>query len=63
MKMSADVGAVTLRIPEAANEEFADVPAPEAPGRVPSAGWDPYEVWRTRVKNEAEFPERGSRTA
>jgi hypothetical protein len=28
----------------AANEEFA--------GRAPSAtgGWDPYEVWRTRVK-------------
>ena len=27
----------------AANEEFA--------GRVvPSGGWDPYEVWRTRVK-------------
>ena len=27
----------------AANEEFAGRPAP-------SGGWDPYEVWRTRVK-------------
>jgi hypothetical protein len=62
MKRLQDVGAVTLRIPEAANEEFANVPAPEAPGRAPSAGWDPYEVWRTRVKDET-LPERGSRTA
>jgi hypothetical protein len=28
----------------AANEEFAGHPVP------PSGGWDPYEVWRTRVK-------------
>jgi hypothetical protein len=32
----------------AANDEFANPPAP------PAAGWDPFEVWRTRVKAAQE---------
>jgi hypothetical protein len=32
----------------AANEEFTAAPRP-------AAGWDPYEVWRTRIK-EAQQP-------
>lgn len=33
----------------AANEEAA-FEAPRAPTQAAVAGWDPYEVWRTRVK-------------
>lgn len=58
MKKTLDVGALSLRIPEAANEEFALVPAYDSPDRAPSSGWDPYEVWRTRVKDESELPAR-----
>lgn len=57
MKKTLD-GALSLRIPEAANEEFALVPAYGSPGSAPPSGWDPYEVWRTRVKDESELPER-----
>ena len=33
----------------AANEDFTEIVIPpEAPKR--EAGWDPYEIWRTRVK-------------
>ena len=32
----------------AANEEFARQPKPSA------SGWDPFEVWRTRVKASQE---------
>ena len=38
----------------AANEEFpgyADLEAASAPS---PRGWDPYQVWRTRVKHPAE---------
>jgi hypothetical protein len=47
--------------PEAANEEFAQ---PDEYERVTGAlsGWDPYDVWRTRVKkapaNEREADPR-----
>jgi hypothetical protein len=39
------------RITPAANEDFAGLAEAmeEGLGR-PHAGWDPYEVWRTRVK-------------
>jgi len=41
----------------AANEEFAGRPLPS------SVGWDPFEVWRTRVK-AAQIPvESGAVTA
>jgi len=40
----------------AANEEFASRPQP-------SAGWDPFEVWRTRVKAAQNPVESGAVTA
>jgi len=39
--------AKVLRIPEFRERE-ADASAEAAP-EAPGAGWDPYEVWRTRV--------------
>jgi hypothetical protein len=65
MKFPVEAGAVYLRAVEttAANEEFTDVTALDSPSRASTSGWDPYEVWRTRVKDEAESVERGSRTA
>lgn len=39
------------RVPIAANEEFIGiVNRREAAAPERAAGWDPYEVWRTRVK-------------
>jgi hypothetical protein len=46
MKMSLEVEGLLVDaqpLTVAANEEFT------APTR-PAAGWDPYEVWRTRIK-------------
>jgi hypothetical protein len=40
-------------LPLAANEEFAGRPQP-------SAGWDPFEVWRTRVKAAQHPAESGA---
>ena len=43
--------AADRRVAIAANEEFIGIVSHRegaAPGR--AAGWDPYEVWRTRVK-------------
>jgi hypothetical protein len=40
----------------AANEEFASRPGP-------SGGWDPYEVWRTRVKAAQDVDESGAALA
>ena len=52
MKTSVEVEGL-LSGPEpttaAANEEFAS-------GTQPSAGWDPFEVWRTRIKAAQENP-------
>jgi hypothetical protein len=46
----------------AANEEFAR--QPQQPSS-PAAGWDPFEVWRTRVKaaQEKEATESGAQIA
>ena len=58
MKRSTDLapdGSTTA--PDAANEDFAAAPAFETIGTASSSGWDPYEVWRTRVKDELELPE------
>jgi hypothetical protein len=41
----------------AANEEFARQPQPSR------AGWDPFEVWRTRVKPEQEGTKSGAEVA
>jgi hypothetical protein len=62
MKMLREIVALNTRSPEAANEEFADVQAFETLARAPVSGWDPYEVWRTRVKDESELADRGSHT-
>jgi hypothetical protein len=41
----------------AANEEFAD--SGDGYARLTErSGWDPYDVWRTRVKNSSRTPER-----
>jgi hypothetical protein len=51
MKRKAAEGlAAAHRMSPAANEEFTAMA--NGPDRVarPQSGWDPYEVWRTRVK-------------
>ena len=55
MSSKSSLGAGLPLEPEteaAANEEFAGYIelAPEPPAR----GWDPYQVWRTRVKHPVE---------
>jgi len=56
MKRKAAMGlAAAGRISSAANEEFAA--AADAMGGLeerPQPGWNPYEVWRTRVKESSE---------
>ena len=56
MKRKAATGlAVAGRMSSAANEEFAAT-ADAAGGMEerPQPGWNPYEVWRTRVKESSE---------
>lgn len=62
MKKTLEAGAVLSRS-EAANEEFAHSAGFDTVERTRADGWDPYEVWRTRVKDEADWQERDSRTA
>jgi hypothetical protein len=56
--LSKDLAKATAH---AANEEFTPAqPAPHAAAntpRQPSAGWDPYEVWRTRIKPAQSKPD------
>ena len=42
----------------AANEEFGDEVDGYAPLTHIPSGWDPYEVWRTRVKDSSRTKER-----
>jgi len=52
--------------PGAVNEEFsvagapgaaaASAGAPRALRHAPSAGWDPFEIWRTRVRDARREP-------
>ena len=48
------------RLAPAANEEFTGLASAEIGRReldrlaTPRSGWDPYEVWRTRVKASAK---------
>ena len=47
------------RVTPAANEEFTGLMGGMDPLAYPRSGWDPYEVWRTRVKASARAkPER-----
>jgi hypothetical protein len=43
---------------QAANDEFADRSEGLARLTRSRAGWDPYDVWRTRVKNSSQAQER-----
>jgi hypothetical protein len=58
-RRTADGLAAAHRIPPAANEEFtAMANALDWVARV-HLSWDPYEVWRTRVKESSgAMPER-----
>ena len=42
----------------AANEEFGEEADDYAPLAHSPSGWDPYEVWRTRVKDCSRTKER-----
>lgn len=55
MKSNSSLGAGLPEEPEtalAANEEFTG--HAELPPEPPARGWDPYQVWRTRVKHPVE---------
>jgi hypothetical protein len=57
-RRTADGLAAAHRVPPAANEEFTAM-ANGLDGVARPRGWDPYEVWRTRVKESASvMPER-----
>ena len=42
----------------AANEEFGEVSGEYDRRSRPQSGWDPYDVWRTRVKTAPGLKER-----
>jgi hypothetical protein len=55
MKRKAAKGlAAAGRISSAANEEFTTTAGVDSLAERPQAGWNPYEVWRTRVKESSE---------
>jgi hypothetical protein len=60
MKRRAAQGlAAAHRIPPAADEEFTAMANGLDGVARPCLGWDPYEVWRTRVKRSfSVMPER-----
>jgi len=62
MKRKAAQGlAAARRMPRAANEEFtAMANALDSVARAQS-GWDPYEVWRTRVKESSSVMQKRER--
>ena len=56
-RKEAEGSGATRRTSSAANEEFTTTDGGDSPERAQS-GWNPYEVWRTRVKDSAsETPE------
>jgi hypothetical protein len=52
----ADTLSSQLRSTSAANEDFAVGAGVEQPERPRVGGWDPYEVWRTRIKAIQDSP-------
>jgi hypothetical protein len=56
MKTKVDALTTFPRPAKAANEEFLPVLREKA-----SAGWDAYEVWRTRIKAEQQKSHSSSR--
>lgn len=58
MKRKAAEGlAADHRIPPAANEEFTAMANGLDGAARARSGWDPYEVWRTRVKESSSVME------
>ncbi len=53
MQIQVDSLITFSRPPTAANEDFVPVLLPQA--EHVAAGWDPYEVWRTRIKAVQEL--------
>ena len=49
------------RLSPAANEDFAETNSDLDTHAYARAGWDPYEVWRTRVKASALAPQERER--
>ena len=45
----------------AANEEFSGTTSELDTHTYARSGWDPYEVWRTRVKASARVPQERER--
>ena len=59
MQTSSEALTTHPRALTAANEEFASAtPGAEEPVQEAAPGWDPYEVWRTRVKAIQDSPDR-----
>jgi hypothetical protein len=55
MKRKGAQGLVGQRIAPAANEEFSALVNGLDRLEHPQSGWDPYEVWRTRVKTSSRI--------
>jgi hypothetical protein len=53
MKDTAEGLAADLPVAPAANEDFGETRGGFDPRACQRTGWDPYEVWRTRVKAPA----------
>jgi hypothetical protein len=59
MKRKAEGLAAAHRMSPAANEEFTAMANGLDRVARPQSGWNPYEVWRTRVKaSSSVMPER-----
>ena len=52
---------VDRRVTAAANEEFSGVVSAVRETARPQQGWDPYEVWLTRVKAPAQLKRERNR--
>jgi len=49
------------RLSPAANEDFNGTTAEPDTRTYARSGWDPYEVWRTRVKASSRVPQERER--
>jgi hypothetical protein len=49
------------RLTPAANEEFTESTTGLDTRNFARSGWDPYEVWRTRVKASSRVPQERER--
>lgn len=51
------------RATAAANEEFNRLVSATDEGEHTASGWDPYEVWRTRVRMPAQLKKERARVS